>query len=88
MTRTSPVRFWVWAGAAVLLAGVVPVAAVLGSAAADNAALHVTVACLLPVLVGMAFHDAPRTYLLVGPRADRTARVRKRRRLRGSLPRP
>ena len=51
-------RFWGWAGTAVLLAGLVPAAAVLGLATANSPAVHVAVACLLPVLVGMAFRSA------------------------------
>lgn len=56
--RGSLLRFWGWAGAAVLLAGLVPVTAVLGFAAADSTAVHVAVACLLPLLVGMTFRAA------------------------------
>ena len=51
----SVLRFWSWVAAAVLLAMLVPVTAALGFPAADSTRMHLAIACVLPLMVGMAF---------------------------------
>ncbi len=58
MPRRNLVCFCAWAGAAVLLAGLVPVSAVLGLSPGYRPEVHVVVACLLPVPVGMTVRSA------------------------------
>jgi hypothetical protein len=58
MPPHAVLRFWAWAGATALLAGLVPVAAVLGFSTADSPVTQVAVACALPVLVGLTFRSA------------------------------
>lgn len=61
-------------GSAALVVGLlVPAMALAGLTVADRTALHVTVACLMPVLVGMFTWSASRTTRPEGGRARGSA---------------